>query len=143
MGSCLSSDIRTATQDEKEELPKGEEEVVEQTESCPRPESEPVKLLQADGAKKKMVRFKLQEDDDNVGRGSTDHGDSRSRVVRIRVVVTLKELKQILNSEENFQYSSVEELVSAMKLTRSRTCKAKTSDGDSWRPALASIPEDH
>ncbi|XP_041003191.1 uncharacterized protein LOC121248713 [Juglans microcarpa x Juglans regia] len=142
MGSCLSSEIRTAKQDKKEELPKGEEEVVEQTESCPRPESEPVKLLQADGAKKKMVRFKLQEDDDNVGRGSTDHGDSRSGVVRIRVVVTLKELKQILNSE-NFQYSSVEELVSAMKLKRSRTCKAKTSDGDSWRPALESIPEDH
>ncbi|KAG2717008.1 hypothetical protein I3843_03G155300 [Carya illinoinensis] len=141
MGSCLSSTgTRTAAQDEKEELPKGEEEVVEQTES----ESKPVKLLQADGAKskKKMVRFKLQEDDDNVGRGSTDHGDSRSGVVRIRVVVTLKELKRILNSEENFEYSSVEELVSAMKLKRT-TCKAKTSDVDSWKPALESIPEDH
>jgi hypothetical protein len=126
MGICLSNTNTLLLQDEKAE------EVVEQRES----------FAADDGKKKKkMVRFKLQEDDSTVGRGrSDDHGDSGSGVVRIRVVVTLEELKQLLDCKDSFKQSSVEQLVSAMKLRGRRVSADQVDDG--WRPALESIPED-
>jgi len=127
MGICLSNTNTLLLQDEKAE------EVVEQRES----------FAADDGKKKKkMVRFKLQEDDSTVGRGrSDDRGDSGSTgVVRIRVVVTLEELKQLLDCKDSFKQSSVEQLVSAMKLRGRRVSADQVDDG--WRPALESIPED-
>lgn len=142
----MSGSTKTsADQNEKDEEVAKVEEVVEQRESFTGSKSKPVTLLQVDGGhKKKMVRFKLQEDD-NVGGGSTE-GDSRSGVVRIRVVVTLKELKQILDSKESSKYSSVEELVREMNLKGRRICRSRTSYGpidNSQGPALESISELH
>jgi hypothetical protein len=128
MGICLSN-TNTLLQAEKAE------EVVEQTESFAAVDDGKKKK------KKKMVRFKLQEDDSTVGRGrSDDRGDSGSGVVRIRVVVTLEELKQLLDCKDSFKQSSVEQLVSAMKLRGRRVSADQVDDG--WRPALESIPED-
>jgi uncharacterized protein YlzI (FlbEa/FlbD family) len=129
MGICLSN-TNTLLQAEKAE------EVVEQTESFAADDDGKKKKK-----KKKMVRFKLQEDDSTVGRGrSDDRGDSGSGVVRIRVVVTLEELKQLLDCKDSFKQSSVEQLVSAMKLRGRRVSADQVDDG--WRPALESIPED-
>ncbi|KAB1201965.1 hypothetical protein CJ030_MR8G005347 [Morella rubra] len=144
MGSCLSSSsTKTSEKGEKEEVTSEAEVVEEITESSIRSKLEPVKQLEADAGTKKMVRFKLQEGE-NVDKGN--RGESRSGVVRVRMVVTLKELKQILDSEENTKYSSMEQLVSAMKLRGRRICEVRTSDAgvnSPWRPALESIPEDH
>jgi hypothetical protein len=130
MGICLSN-TNMLLQAEKAE------EVVEQTESFAADDDGKKKKK-----KKKMVRFKLQEDDSTVGRGrSDDRGDSGSTgVVRIRVVVTLEELKQLLDCKDSFKQSSVEQLVSAMKLRGRRVSADQVDDG--WRPALESIPED-
>lgn len=142
MGNCLSNKSLA----QEEEVPK-EAEVVEQTKPSTASKLEPVKLV--DGGqkkKKKVVRFKLEEDDTNVGTSS--EGDSRSGVVRIRVVVTQKELKQILDCKEGLKYSSVEQLVNALNLRGRKISEVRTSDEDeginsNWRPALESIPEDH
>ncbi|KAL4360928.1 hypothetical protein GQ457_04G010470 [Hibiscus cannabinus] len=95
--------------------------------------------------KKKVVRFKLNEengDDD----GSGKHGESRNGVVRIRLVVTQEELKQIiLSSGKDLKQPSMEELVRVMRLRGVRVSEGgRTSDDDGgWRPALESIPEEH
>ncbi|KAF3967453.1 hypothetical protein CMV_008551 [Castanea mollissima] len=141
MGNCLSNKSLA----QEEEVPK-EAEVVEQTKPSTASKLEPVKLVDGDQKKKKkkVVRFKLQEDDINVGTSS--EGDSRSGVVRIRVVVTQKELKQILDCNEGLKYSSVEQLVNALKLRGRKISEVRTSDegiNSNWRPALESIPEDH
>ncbi|XP_050248021.1 uncharacterized protein LOC126695356 [Quercus robur] len=141
MGNCLSNKSLA----QEEEVPK-EAEVVEQTKPSTASKLEPVKLVDGGQKKKKVVRFKLEEDDTNVGTSS--EGDSRSGVVRIRVVVTQKELKQILDCKEGLKYSSVEQLVNALNLRGRKISEVRTSDEDeginsNWRPALESIPEDH
>ncbi|XP_062104672.1 uncharacterized protein LOC133815931 [Humulus lupulus] len=106
--------------------------------------------------KKNRVRFKVEEEEDHQDGepkcsssiGGADHKDSKSGVVRIRLVVTQEELKQILNYKKNkdSKVSSVEQLLSEMKLSRrSRVLEVdeKSSDHGSWSPALESIPEDH
>ncbi|KAI8558284.1 hypothetical protein RHMOL_Rhmol04G0079300 [Rhododendron molle] len=72
-----------------------------------------------------------------------NHGNnSRSGTgVRIRVVVTQRELVQFLKNNES-KYSSEEQLLSEMKLKkRIKVSQFGTSGG--WRPALESIPEEH
>ncbi|XP_011047269.1 PREDICTED: uncharacterized protein LOC105141672 [Populus euphratica] len=102
------------------------------------------------GGKAKMVRFRLNEEvnvdkDGDLGDETASKGGG---AVRIRVVVTKEELKQILNFRENINYSSVEQLVSALRLReRSRPDEGGTStDGrimcGGWKPLLGSIPED-
>lgn len=90
---------------------------------------------------KKVVRFSVEGEDKE---------EKRKGVVRIRLVVTKEELRQILNGESS-AYSSSEELMSAIKLgSRSRRIRMddqpfSSSDGDiksrKWKPALESIPE--
>ncbi|MBA0602522.1 hypothetical protein Gorai_002702, partial [Gossypium raimondii] len=61
--------------------------------------------------KKKVVSFKANEEN------NVDSGKPKDGVVRIRFVVTRKELKQILSSGKDLnKYSSMEEVVRAMKL---------------------------
>lgn len=94
----------------------------------------------------KTVRFRVDDEEERRKLG----------VVRIRLVVTREELRQILNGEESGPgYSSSEELLAAIKLgSRRRTTSSRirmddqrfsSSDGDmksrKWRPALESIPE--
>uniref|UniRef100_A0A5B7A6T3 Uncharacterized protein n=1 Tax=Davidia involucrata TaxID=16924 RepID=A0A5B7A6T3_DAVIN len=137
MGNCITTNI-IVDQNEKEE-PRREAESIKETRSVT--SSELGSARPANGGKKKMVRFKLCKED---GVGRESHGDSKSGVVRIRVVVTRRELNQILNNESN--YSSVEQLLSAMKLRSRKVSQVRINDGGmngNWRPALESIPEDH
>ncbi|XP_057508961.1 uncharacterized protein LOC130791717 [Actinidia eriantha] len=93
------------------------------------------------GGKKKTVRFRFNEED---GADKERNGYSKNGAVRIRVVVTRRELIQILRSET--KYSSVEQLLKAMKLKSRKISPVRTSDertNRGWRPALESIPEDH
>lgn len=86
--------------------------------------------------KKKVVRFKLNEEN------NVDSGKPKDGVVRIRLVVTQKELKQILSSGKDLnKYSSMEELVRAVKLREKEAC----DDGfhGAWRPALETIPDEY
>lgn len=92
---------------------------------------------------KKTVRFRVDDEEERRKLG----------VVRIRLVVTREELRQILNGEESGPgYSSSEELLAAIKLGSRRSSRKRmddqrfsSSDGDvksrKWRPALESIPE--
>nr|GMC70570.1 ABC transporter F family member 4 [Ipomoea batatas]GME14465.1 ABC transporter F family member 4 [Ipomoea batatas] len=89
------------------------------------------------------VRFRVDDEEERRKLG----------VVRIRLVVTREELRQILNGEESGPgYSSSEELLAAIKLGSRRSSRKRmddqrfpSSDGDmksrKWRPALESIPE--
>ncbi|KAL1126439.1 hypothetical protein V6Z11_A13G111300 [Gossypium hirsutum] len=86
--------------------------------------------------KKKVVSSKVNEEN------NVDSGKPKDGVVRIRFVVTRKELKQILSSGKDLnKYSSKEELVRAMKLRENEVC----DDGfnGAWRPALETIPEEY
>ncbi|KAM6572663.1 hypothetical protein CsatA_016743 [Cannabis sativa] len=110
--------------------------------------------------KKNRVRFKVEEEeadrddqDDGVSKCSSSSSigniDSKSGVVRIRLVVTQQELKQILNYKKNndCKVSSLEQLLSEMKLSRRSKVlevEEKSSDNNgTWSPALETIPEDH
>ncbi|KAG8498779.1 hypothetical protein CXB51_005211 [Gossypium anomalum] len=92
--------------------------------------------------KKKVVRFNLNEKNSGDDR-SGKQGESKNGVVRIRLVVTQEELKQILSSKKDLRQSSMEQLIKAVKLRGVRVSEdGRTSDG-AWRPALESIPEEH
>ncbi|EXB83384.1 hypothetical protein L484_001992 [Morus notabilis] len=94
---------------------------------------------------KNRVRLRLQEGN-NIGNSS----ETNSGVVRIKLVVTQEELKQILNykSRSGSNFSSVEQLLSEMKIVRGRSVSEvdKSDHGTivhgSWSPTLESIPED-
>ncbi|KAL4319307.1 hypothetical protein GQ457_18G024120 [Hibiscus cannabinus] len=92
--------------------------------------------------KKKVVRFKLDEESD-ADSGRT-RGESNNGVVRVRFVVSQKELEQILSSGKDLsKCSSMEELV---RIMRSRAGDCVSSDQGfhgAWRPALETVPEEH
>ncbi|GFY99115.1 hypothetical protein Acr_13g0005160 [Actinidia rufa] len=89
-------------QNEKENQPR-EAEVIE-------------RKIDVHGGKKKTVRFRFNEED---GSDKERNGYSKNGAVRIRVVVTRREV------DSDFEETSDE----------------RTNRG--WRPALESIPEDH
>ncbi|PRQ52789.1 hypothetical protein RchiOBHm_Chr2g0159311 [Rosa chinensis] len=100
---------------------------------------------------KKTVRFNLPEDEDDGGRGIKNgtHDESKSGAVRIRLVVTQEELKQLLNYKNDSisNRSSVEQLLSSLKSRSGRRVSADqigkhTTTDESWRPVLESISED-
>ncbi|KAF5746068.1 hypothetical protein HS088_TW06G00233 [Tripterygium wilfordii] len=131
MGNCLTSNKIQV-----------EEETIE-PQMLPMSRSEVKKNVEGDKIKKKIVRFKLQE------QGSVDEGgrgESTDGAVRIRVVLTKQELKLILNCKQDFKDSSLEQFINAMKSRkRINILEARTSDGGfngNWRPALESISED-
>ncbi|GMI75281.1 hypothetical protein HRI_001197400 [Hibiscus trionum] len=102
--------------------------------------------------KKKVVRFKLNEED-GVDDRSGKQGESKSGVVRIRLVVTQEELQQIiLSSGKDLKQPSMEQLLKVVKLRGVRVSEGGRTSGDDggdggfhggWRPALESIPEEH
>ncbi|KAJ0113007.1 hypothetical protein Patl1_02035 [Pistacia atlantica] len=90
-------------------------------------------------AGKSMVRLRVRRESRIVD------VEPKGEVLRIKVLVTQEELKQILNYNKDFKYSSVEQLVTAMKLRRPSICEVGTNHdrmNSNWRPALESIPED-
>ncbi|CAK9315568.1 unnamed protein product [Citrullus colocynthis] len=95
----------------------------------------------AGGASKKVVRFKLQEEEEkNSGGSGSDAG-----VLRIKVVMSQKELKQMLTDREN-NSCTLEELIAELKV-RGRTTISDArideveDENGSWKPDLESIPE--
>ncbi|KAK6252061.1 hypothetical protein QUC31_013781 [Theobroma cacao] len=147
MGNCLTSNKIVAQNDQPE--PQGcRAEVIVETGKVTASKLEGAEVA-ADGGekikKKKMVRFKLNEES-NADRGR--QAESKDGVVRIRLVVTQKELKQILSSRKDLKHTSAEGLIRVMKLRGIRISEGgRTSDDDGfhggWRPALESIPEEH
>jgi len=105
----------------------------------------------AEGGKARTVRLGLDEEvnvgkDGEMGETTTSKGGG---AVRIRVLVTREELKQILDFRKNINYPSVEQMIGALRLRERRTDQAGESrDGgvimssSSWKPVLGSIPED-
>lgn len=88
-------------------------------------------------AGKKVVRFNLQEEEeDQEDRNSGD--DSGAGVLRIKVVISQKELKEILKNREN-NSCSLEELIEELKV-KGRATTVSDEIG-SWKPALECIPE--
>ncbi|PON68729.1 hypothetical protein PanWU01x14_093360 [Parasponia andersonii] len=153
MGNCLRKNNKILGEDvdEQESPRKLAEQAValEQNTSTSTSHSKPEDLKDAE--KKNRVRFKLQDLEEKRtiggGRGLNDpHGDSKSGVVRIRLVVTQEELKQILNYKKNndSKFSSVEQLLNEIKLRGSSSVfeVENKSDRGSWSPALETIPED-
>ncbi|KAJ7948155.1 DUF4228 domain-containing protein [Quillaja saponaria] len=143
MGNCLRTSHKISTQHDEHELPRelseGKIEAGRETTTFSSSELVPAKRARV----KKMVGFKLQEDDDN-GDGGRSQGDSKSGLVRIKVVVTQEELRKILNYKNDPQCSSLEQLLGDIKLRGRRI--SKVGDGDrginTWKPALESIAED-
>ncbi|KAL6143884.1 hypothetical protein ACLB2K_054579 [Fragaria x ananassa] len=143
MGNCLmrSNSSFSAQDHEKHDEPAEKEaEVIQQTVTPMSSEK-----------KKKTVRFNLQEDEDDGGRGikTGSHDESKSGAVRIRLVVTQEELKQLLDYKNDSisNRSSVEQLLSSLKSRSGRRVStdqngASTTNNQSWRPVLESISED-
>lgn len=139
MGNCLISNNKVSAQDHDKHESDKEAEAIQHT------------ITPIMSSKKKTVRFKLQEDEDDSSRvikNGTHDDESNSGVVRIRLVVTQQELKQLLNYKNDSvsNRSSVEQLLSALKSRSGRRISAdqigtSTTD-ESWRPVLESIPED-
>ncbi|KAK8627694.1 hypothetical protein V6N13_135298 [Hibiscus sabdariffa] len=99
-------------------------------------------------SKKKVARFKLSAEtggDDRSGK----QGESKNGVVRIRLVVTQEELKQIIMSGgKDLKQPSMEQMMRVLKLRGVRVSEdGRTGDGGEfhggWRPELESIPEEH
>ncbi|KAI3412685.1 uncharacterized protein J3R85_017023 [Psidium guajava] len=118
------------------------------------PESRLEPAIRVDGGKnkkekvKKSVSFKLkEEDDDEVFRDNRprDGDSSESAVLRVRVVVTREELKQILKYTQDHKFSSAEQLLSALKLRNRSVSEARIGDrgfdSNNRRLHLESIPE--
>lgn len=95
--------------------------------------------------KEKKVRFSLRDEDHASNNGGESCKETKSGVVRIRLVLTLNELNQILNGE--LKHSSAEQLLNVIKSRSKRDTRGRSSsdldrNGD-WMPVLESIPEDN
>ncbi|KAL3754480.1 hypothetical protein ACJRO7_001679 [Eucalyptus globulus] len=96
---------------------------------------------------KKSVSFKLKDNVDEVVRDNRPHigESSKSGVLRVRVLVTKEELKQILKNTQDRKFSSVEQLLSASKLRNRSISEVRIGDrgfdGNNRRLHLESIPE--
>ncbi|KAK7282141.1 hypothetical protein RIF29_10714 [Crotalaria pallida] len=157
MGNCLRNNKITSAQDhenyDSQVAPSSADVKVEKiikasSSSLPKLEALP---KQKEQGMKKKVRFDIQneyDEGDDRSRGScTCHADSRSGVVRIKVVMTQKELKRMLLSckKDEQHTTSLEQLLSAVMLRGGRiseVCEFNGGMNNSWRPALESIPED-
>lgn len=128
MGNCLASNNKVLAEDDEQ-------------------------VKNANKINRKRVRLRLQEERSEIGGGNfggnnnIKNGESKSNgVVRIKLVVTQEELKQILSYKNGgSKFSSVEQLLSEMKLRRSvlEVGKIDRTVNGSWSPVLESIPEDH
>lgn len=73
------------------------------------------------------------------------HVEAKAGVLRIKAVVTRRELNQILKYKKDTNYSSLDHLMTVMKLRRPQLRMNDKDDGvnGNRRPALKSIPEEH
>ncbi|KAK8507999.1 hypothetical protein V6N13_055463 [Hibiscus sabdariffa] len=154
MGNCLTSTkvVAQIDQDEYEyeeprhgsrlQEPTKETAKVTDKEGAAEVADAALKKIKNKNKNKKVVRFKLDEES-NAESGRTQ-GESNNVVVRMRFVVSQKELEQILSSGKDLsKCSSMEELV---RIMRSRAGNCVSSDQGfhgAWRPALESIAEEH
>ncbi|XP_038902397.1 uncharacterized protein LOC120089037 [Benincasa hispida] len=139
MGNNCFKSNKVMAQDEPEDLlPPIEAKKVEEK---PRPGSAMAKPKTAEartgGASKKVVRFKLQEEEE---KNSGDGG-----VLRIKVVMSQKELKQMLKDREN-NSCTLEELITELKVKGRTTISdgridAVEDENGRWKPDLEGIPE--
>ncbi|GMJ04564.1 hypothetical protein HRI_004125600 [Hibiscus trionum] len=151
MGNCLTS-TKVAAQIDQEEY--DYEDSRRQQEPIKERAKEVITASDMEGAaevgdgalkiikKKKVVRFKLNEESD--GESGRTRRESSNGVVRMRFVVTQKELEQILSSGKDLsKCCSMEELVRVVK-SRAGCCDF-SDEGfhGGWRPALETIPEEH
>ncbi|GMN58156.1 hypothetical protein TIFTF001_027249 [Ficus carica] len=128
MGNCLASNNKVLAEDDEQ-------------------------VKNANKINKKRVRLRLQEERSEIGGGNfggnnnIKNGESKSNgAVRIKLVVTQEELKQILSYKNGgSKFSLVEQLLSEMKLRRSvlEVGNIDRTVNESWSPVLESIPEDH
>lgn len=132
MGSCLTRDDRV------HEAHREVEEAIKRKGTCTATdESEAKSKFDGD---KSMLRLRVRRESRIV------NVEPRGEVLRIKVLVTQGELKQISNFQKDFKYSSVGQSVAAMKLRRPRVCDVGTNDvriNGNWQPSLDSISEDH
>ncbi|KAF9688293.1 hypothetical protein SADUNF_Sadunf02G0182500 [Salix dunnii] len=151
MGNCLASS-KIVSQNAKLEQQSEEDEVLIKQAATSLASSRRESPKQAERGKAKMVRLGLDEGvkfgkDGEMGETTTSKGGGTA--VRIRVVVTREELKQILNFRKNIKNSSVEEIIGALRLRERRVDQVGTSSdrgvilSSSWKPVLDSIPEEH
>ncbi|KAG5252063.1 hypothetical protein OIU76_008278 [Salix suchowensis] len=144
MGNCLASG-KIVSQNAKLEQQSEEDELVlikQAPTSLASSRRESPK--HAERGKAEMVRLGLDEGvkagkDGEMGETTTSKGGG---AVRIRVVVTREELKQILNFRKNMKNSSVEEIIGALRLRERRADRGEIMSS-SWKPVLDSIPEEH
>ncbi|KAF1885074.1 hypothetical protein Lal_00028963 [Lupinus albus] len=124
MGNCLRNNKISAQDLENYET---------QVESCDEAKVEKVKAsslsnlkesVQKEQSTKKKVRFNVQNDDDDDDEGEDRGSDDNSRngVVRIKVVMTRKELKRVLSCKNEEHNTSLDQLLSALKF-RGRVSK--------------------
>ncbi|XP_011048784.1 PREDICTED: uncharacterized protein LOC105142721 isoform X2 [Populus euphratica] len=149
MGNCLTSSKIVSQNAKLEQQSEADQELMieETTTSLASSKIERPKH----GGKARMVRLGLDEEvnvgkDGEMGETTTSKGGG---AVRIRVLVTREELKQILDFRKNINYSSVEQMIGALRLReRSTDQVGASSDGgvimssSSWKPVLGSIPEE-
>ncbi|XP_031278637.1 uncharacterized protein LOC116137088 [Pistacia vera] len=134
MGNCLIRDNKALARNAGDESQREVEETIGTFTATDESEAK----SKFDGGKS-MVRLRVRRESRIVD------VEPKGEVLRIKVVVTQEELKQILNYNKDFKYSSVEQLVTAMKLRRQSICEVGTNNdrmNNNWRPALESIPED-
>ena len=118
MGNCLRRNRISSAQEHEA---KAVEEMKMKMKLSAKTKSEPAPR------RKESNKFKAKE-------------NGRSGAIRIKVVVTREELKRILSYEKDSQKTTLEQLLSAMKL---RGRGEYEGDTNTWRPSLESIPEDH
>ena len=134
MGNCITR----KEEDQKTEQPR-EAKKVDKTSAGGSANVQSVKTVE--NRTKKTVRFRLGEEDANNAGG--DSKETKSGVVRIRLVLTQNELSQILNGE--LKHSCAEQLLNMVKSRSTRVSPDGSIDADrneNWLPALESIPED-
>ncbi|KDP25835.1 hypothetical protein JCGZ_22865 [Jatropha curcas] len=99
------------------------------------PELEAVNDDEDECEKKKTVNV------NNINGSTCFGGGGLGEGVKIRLVVTKEELKQILNLKKEMNYSSVEQLLEILRLSSRRRRYKSGMVNENWKPSLDSIPE--
>lgn len=73
--------------------------------------------------------------------GSETSTQKESKVVRIKVVVTKGELRQILGHKKGI--NSIQHLAHVLKDSSRNISRAYEEEDENWRPTLESIPENN
>jgi hypothetical protein len=151
MGNCLTSSKIVSQNAKLEQQSEADQELMIEETTTSLVSSKIERPKHAEGGKARTVRLGLDEEvnvgkDGEMGETTTSKGGG---AVRIRVLVTREELKQILDFRKNINYPSVEQMIGALRLRERRTDQAGESrDGgvimssSSWKPVLGSITEE-